>query len=531
MYNNGKVTKADLENARLGLEALLKTRQINTAATYIEALLKASKTHQQIEALLAILRDLEGSLLCCHLQLLVLYAQALCQARRPDEILRILAGVPLNVELEVYKAWALVRTGEWEAALTRLEPLSKHAGVNRGLLWRTLGEARFRMGRPGWRESYRQARQFLEGTSLGRALLDEGCLLNESGERGAARACWAEALAHLRDDPYYLAWAHNSLGYSLVKDQPVEAERHLLEAVRLSKRGAAREFRCRALCGLGAVRRALGEPKRALSSYQEALKAPGDADDRQGALWGYGHTLRLLGQLEEALAALIEASQANPRETWIYADIAAVRLLLDDPEGARESLARVKRWGERSAILRTVVEAELLRRSGKLSTAKGLLVDLPADNLWVREELSCFPELRRYTPLKNPAQRHHNRIEVNPYGPLEVRVNGRVVPLRGKPGELLVFLLVHGGAASLEYLIDRLMKDHLKDKRKALWEHVSALRQALGWRESVQSVGRTYRLDPQAEWVCLEEPLPLGSREFMHGYYADWIEERRVLVI
>lgn len=525
--------KIPLEEAKLSLGALLETGKIDTAIGLLHSLLGWASTHQQVAKLPGLFSECSSTALAQHPSFSRLYAQALCRAREPEQLLCFLEGVVSSPQLVVYRAWALVRLGQPRAALDWLEALPADTELDFGLLWRTKGEAEFRLGHADWQASFERSRQHLSGVSLGRSLLDQGRFLNESGRRGAARACWSEALAHLRDDPYYLAWAHNSLGFSLIKDQPGEAERHLLEAVRISRQAAARGFRCRALSGLAAVRRAVGEPERALSSYREAVKAPGDGDDHQNALWGYGHTLRLLGRVEEALARLLEAYEMNPEERWLQADIAAAHLMLGDRKGASESLAQVEKWGERSDILRTVVEAEILRQDGNWRAVKRRLSSLPSDNLWVREELGCFPELRQHTSIGGFTPLQKYRVEVNPYGPLEVWVNGRAVPLSptGKPGELLVFLLTHGNAASLERLIDRLCDDKLKDRRKALWEHVKALRLALGWRGSVQSVGRVYRLDPEAEWTCLEETPPLGSKEFMEGHYSDWILERRPLIV
>lgn len=527
------VKKPPLEEARLSFFALLETDQLDVAANLLQSLLESASTHQQVARLLGIFSECSSTALAQHPSFAYLYAQALCRARKPEKLLGFLEGLASSPQLGVYRAWALVRLGRPHAALDELEALPPDTELDFGLLWRTKGEAEFRLGEAGWRASFERSQQYLSGVALGRSLLDEGSFLNTSGQRAAARVKWSEALVYLKNDPYYLAWAHNSLGFALLKDQPQQAERHLLEAVRISKQAAAQEFRCRALSGLGAVRRSMGELERACSSYQQAIKAPGDISDRQQALWGYAHTLRLMGQVEEAYARLLEAYQLDPQETWIQADIAAARLMLGDQPGAKESLSRVATWGERSRILRSVLEAELLRQAGQTKATKAHLKSLPLHNLWVQEELGCFPELRRYTTLNGQASIQKYRVEVQPYGPLEVWVNGRAVPLNptGKPGELLVFLLLHGTAVSLERLVDRLCSDKLKDKRKALWEHVKALRLALGWQESLQSSRGIYRLDPRAEWICLEEPLPLGSKEFMEGYYSDWILERRPLVV
>lgn len=525
--------KAPLDSVALSLSVLIENNQAEAALNLLQRQLEATRTHQQAQQLLDLLKQLPPS----HLRQprgQELYLQTLCRAREAKAILAWSEGNSIPGSLQVYRAWALVREKQYTAALELLESISPGPTLDYGLLYRTLGEVLFRLGQADWQTTFERSRLYLQGVSLGRSLLDQGSFLNESGQRAAARICWSEALAHLREDPYYLAWARNSLGYSLLKDGPQEAEEHLLEAVRISRQAAAQEMRCRALSGLGAVRRGLGELERALSSYQQAAKAPGDVADHQLAVWGWGHTLRLMGRKEEALAKLVEARQLDPRESWIQADIAAVQAMLGEPLKAQASLQEVEQWGERSSIVRRVVEAEIARLRGRPDAARIHLEPLEATNLWVREELGCFPQLALIAGLASKSGPARYRVEVKPYGLLEVRVNGRAVPLPAvsKAGELLVFLLAQGKQASLEALTEQLSAKN-KNRRKALWENIDKLRKALGWADSLQNRGKVYQLDPQAEWICsLESPLD-QTQEFMPGYYSEWIEEwrQRLLVI
>ncbi|PZA08062.1 tetratricopeptide repeat protein [Meiothermus sp. PNK-Is4] len=456
-----------------------------------------------------------------------LYAAALCRSRQADRLLAYLETLtpPIPPALQTYRAWALLRKERYAEALGQLEALQGCEVGDRGLYWRTKGEALFRLGRADWHQAFLKAREHLKGSALGRCLVDEGGLLYLAGQRSAARVLWGEALAYLRDDPYYLAWTRHSLGMALINDRPEEAEAHLLEAVRLSRKAVAREFQARALCGLGAVRRAFGEWERALSSYREAIRVARERDDRQQALWGYGHTLRLLGRLEEALAQLTLARELDPSPatSWLNADIAAVRLMLGDARGAREALSQALSLGERGKIVRRVVQAAL----GPAEAARSWLEGLEPTKLWVREELHCFPELRALLAAPElGGQRYW--VEVNPFGALEVRVNGRPVPISptGRPGELLVFLLENGGSAGVEQLLDQLYRDNRPQERKALWETAERLRRALGWKGSVRVRGGVYRLDPEAKWVYRDRPPP-GAGEFMVGHYANWVQERR----
>lgn len=521
--------------------ALVSMDRMAPAVRLLESLVHQASTHQQAEQVAELFGLLPGGWLRQEVSLQRLYAAVLCRSRQTRALLAYLdtLSLPIPPVLGTYRAWALLREGHHQEALDQLEALDvarspfgleEHTPLERGLYWRTRGEVLFRLGRAEWHEAFVNARGHLKGAALGRSLVDEGGLLYLSGQRSAARVVWAEALAYLRDDPYYLAWARHSLGMALIKDRPEEAEQHLLEAVRLSRKAVAREFRARALCGLGAVRRSFGEWERALDSYQEAAQVACDRDDRQQALWGYGHTLRLLGQLEEALAQLTLAREldTSPAKSWLNADIAATRLMLGDAVGAEESLSQAIEVGERGKIVRTMVQAALHHRSRALEAARTLLDGLDPTNLWVREEVHCFPELRAHLALPAHTVRQKHWIEVDPFGSLEVKVNGRPVPISptGRPGELLVFLLEHGGSAGVEHLIDQLYGEDRPQNRKALWATAMRLRRALGWKGSVRVQRGVYQLDPAAEWVYRDRP-PRGAEEFMVGHYANWIQERR----
>jgi len=524
----------------LSLEALLEGGHYAQALKLLNSLFEQCSTHQQALELLNHIRRLPAAL-TQDPAIQRLHVQTLCRARQPEEILRLLNTQSLDPALKVYRAWAEVRTGNYAQALQTLAEALPKTDLDWSIFYRTKGEALFWSGAPDWLEVFDRARPHLQGSALGRMLLDRDWYLNHLGQKPAAVVCWAEALAYLEHDPYYLAWAHNSLGFALLSDQPQKAEQHLLEALRLSQKETAHAFRTQALMGLGAVRRSLGEWERALDSYRQALRWSTDALDRHSALWGWGHTLRLMGRVEEALSKLVQAQQLLPKEVWIETDLAAARLMLGEQQSVLQSLPRLQglrqegKLSERGQVVLQIIEAELARRRGHLEQAQALLVGLSLQNLWVREELSCFPELAQGQGLRPPAERL--RVEVMPFGPLEVRVNGRPVPIPAvsKMGELLVFLLVQGKQASLELLVDRLGNPHSKNPRKALWETIEKLRQALGWKESIQSCGWVYRLDPRAEWICdLEpkgDPFPIAedpAQIFMPGYYSEWVEGGRV---
>lgn len=526
-----------MELISISLEGLLENNRTEAAISLIKSQFDRCQTYHQAEQLLGLLDKLPADF-AQQPAAQQIYLQTLCRARKPRRILEWFEQNGGSGSLLVYRAWALVRENHYAEALQLLEAVRGEPTLDWGIFYRSKGEALFWLGESHWQEVLEQARPHLKGAALGRMLVDLGGFLNARDQRAAARVCWAEALGYLEDDPYYLAWIHNSIGYSLLKDQPVQAERHLLEAVRISKKDGAKAFRSKAQAGLGAVRRGLGEWERALYCYQQAYKAVGDGKDRQLALWGWGHTLRLMGRVEEGLARLNQALQLNPREVWIEADLAAAYLMLGESQRLEESLPRLwayqqaQQLGERGRIVRQILEAEVARRAGDVEQAQQQLAGLERHNLWVQEELGCFPMLARLVDALPEAASRRYRVEVKPFGRLEVRVNGRPVllPAVSKAGELLVFLLANGREASLEVLLDRLADPNNKNPRKALWEVIEKLRQALGWKDSLRSCGGVYALDPQTEWLCsLEPPLSHDGQlqEFMPGYYNEWIAEWR----
>lgn len=528
----------DLELVALSLDGLHQAGRTEAAVGLLKNQFEQCQTYQQAEHLVGLWEGLPADL-AQDATVQRLYLQILCRARKFQRILEWFEGRSGAADLRVYLAWALVRSEHHAEALEVLEGV--HPDLDGGIFYRTKGEALFWLGHPDWQVVLEQSRPFLQGAALGRMLIDLGGFLNARGRRAAARVCWAEALGHLEDDPYYLAWTHSSLGYALIKDQPQKAEQHLLTALQISKKDTAQGFRSKALSGMGALRRSLGEWQRALHSYQQAYRARGDEKDHQLALWGWGHTLRLMGRLEEALARLEQARRLDPREVWIEADLAAARLMLGEQEGVQQSLSRLRGYvqsgqlGERGQLILRVVEAELARQNGQPNQASQLFAELDMQSLWAKEELGCFPALNQLIGVEPVAPVHQPRVEVRPFGRLEVLVNGRPVPISAvsKAGELLVFLLANGQRASLEVLLDQLADPRNKNPRKALWEVIEKLRQALGWKDSVRSCGGVYYLDPQADWVC--ELVPRSgsaspdhlAQQFMPGYYSDWVEEWR----
>lgn len=532
-HRDMKMPLADLEAT---LRQLVNTGRLDIATrTLATAFGQARTLEAQRQVVAALFPLLPEGWFRADTQAAELYAQALCRVREPEALWGFCRGFASPTPaLELYHAWALLRLGRAEEALGRLEALEAEGLGEKGLYWRTRAEVLARLGLPGWEEAFARAKQHLTREALGRCLIDEGGYLYAVGRAPAARTRWSEALAHLRNDPYYLAWAHYNLGISAL-DTPAEAEAHLLEAEQLSRKPAARAIRARALCGLGAARRILGEWPRALACYDEALRAAREDDDRQQALWGLGHTSRLSGRPAEALGYFQQALGLEVASSgWLYADVAATRLLLGDEEGAREAVGRATHLKERGRFLVAVVRAELARRRGEAVGLEGFR--LPS--LWSREEALCFPELFARLAPAGPVlePRTRARVEVWAAGLLRVKVNGRPVPLKptGRPAELLAFLLEGEGEQSMDALLEALYPqapatpEGRRQAYKSLWENVAKLRRALGWPQSVRSEGGSLRLDPEAHWVYdMDDPAARAKKLFLEGIYSNWVEERR----
>jgi hypothetical protein len=172
------------------------------------------------------------------------------------------------------------------------------------------------------------------------------------------------------------------------------------------------------------------------------------------------------------------------------------------------------------------------------------LEGLPVSMVYVREEVAVWPELLaalnemgRVAPVPLVIL-SRTTVDVRAAGVLRVEVNQQPValPPTGRTAELLVYLLEHGGQATLERLMDALAPEATSKRereraRKALWNAVERLREALGWPGSVQALGSAYRLDPGVTWQYdMTEIRRNGSQTaalFMDGLYADWVLEVR----
>lgn len=481
----------------------------------------------------------------------LLKARLLCNTRRPKALLAFTSGALKRKHLDspalrVLHGWALVQMEQGAEGLAFAEAaLAGLPESETGFAWRTVAEARSGLGMAGWREAFEEARSRLAGRALGTCLIAFGYGLDRHGEAVAARRVWLEALGLMKKDPYYTAWIHQELGRSYLRELHPEAEWHMLEVQRAARKPGAAAFAAGAALGVGLVRRVLGEWSRAEASYREALRLAVEPFDRQQALRGLGHTLRLAGQPSRALEPLLEATQCWPSEretgrSWVFADVAAAQAQLGDVVGALEALERTGEVHDEDLERTLIVRAELARHKQDANAALKALRGVRFGTLWAREERACFAELFKLGDalglgLPETLPRPNGlRVQVNALGVLRVRVNGRDVPIKpvSRTGELLVLLLERGGSDTVEHLLDALYPNVDRSvqrlKKQALSWLVRDLRDVLGWEGSVQALGGAYRLDPEAHWdydAAQARSRGEKPRGFLEGVYTDWARQ------
>jgi tetratricopeptide (TPR) repeat protein len=431
-------------------------------------------------------------------------------------------------------------TGACDALKKSLPFLS---GESRGRALGRLGLTLFQLDEP-WEFAFVEARNCLTGRNLGLQYLNYGYCLYHCAQFFEAQAVWTEALSLLKRDPYSLAWLHYNLGSSFLRNlEIVEAERHFLEGERLSGNSKSFSMRSSILSGLATVRKARGEWSRAEFTYREAFRVATDSFDRVFALTGLVRTFLLAGhatKANETLELELNAEDANDPNIQIVR--ALIYLHLGDSARAKRALEAITipvvgtyQWLER------IARAELARRDGHLEQAVQLLEGLPVHTLHAREEVRQWPHLFQLIeaagqPVPLPLEYVQGMtVRVAALGVLRVTVNDRGVPIvpTGRVGELLVFLLEHGGAASLEVISEALYPEATHERaRKSVWMLVKFLRTALGWDGAVIALRAAYQLDPNVTWQYdVREVRTQGTvqggvqTDFLAGVYSEWALE------
>jgi tetratricopeptide (TPR) repeat protein len=562
MTSRTRPPKVNTASIRASIAALLEGNQLELAQTTLHHAMRAIRDfHGWLELRTTI--ELIPEFTRLHSPIwAAMYARTLRGTRQTERLLEFTAralehhhGVQAT-EIKLERGWALLAEDRYLEARELIVPLLPDlTGWQLGFAHRCLGELDCELGLP-WQHWFQQAQTHLSGRLLGLMRIDQGNCYEHTEDQIGARDCWLKALGLLRDDLYHQAWLRYNLGASLLRENDPDAERHFLEAERLSRSPRAKSFRTWALIGLGGARRIQGDWKRAEDHYRQAVSNANNQDEQQQAHWGLGHTLRLLHRYEEALEHLHQAAQASVEQvslhanarptmthvTWVNISLAALWLQRDDQQRSQHYLEHSGTFSGNEIYRYSIVQAELARRNSNPNQALEHLRNLPSDALTVREELYCFPELYALatacnlalpTPLTLSVA---PRVNVQAIGLLRVQVNDQSIAIvpNSRIGELLVLLLEHQGQQTIDVLIETLWPDTPGDKksrerkRKTLWNLVAKLRTALGWNGSVIALNGAYQLDPEADWLYDVQDARANQRPvtvFLEGVYSDWARD------
>ena len=446
------------------------------------------------------------------------YAQILMGTRQVELLLEFSeAALKVHEErtrakLLCYQAQAFFEKNQLSKVIENLKAAIPFLeNQNLGFGQKLFGLTEFMLGNL-WEKHFLIAEGLLEGRQLGFLYLDYGYCFSEAGRIQKAIAKTSKALRYFKQDFYFLAWTRFNLGQYASRANSPEAERHLLECLRLTQNPKAAEIRPMALNALAFYRRSLGEWARAEFLFRESMQIAVDNFDRQQAILGLARTLRLSGRVGESLEVL-EETQTSPQMN-VEVVRALSTLALNDLRSTRECLDRVPaHLTATDAVFANVARAELARREGRLDEAVNHLESIPVNTLHAREEVRAWPELfalRRVAGKPTPEPLEYPdglMVQVRARGSLKVSVNTRAVAIAptGRVGELLVFLLEHSGTATLERIMDAMFPDAVEAAarnraRKAIWKLVESLRHVLGWASSVIALRGAYSLDPNVTW-------------------------------
>ena len=253
-------------------------------------------------------------------------------------------------ELGALSAWVLMKRGDSLGALQASE--SALSGHLAGVAWRMRAWAMASLGHSVWEQAYRDVVGHNRGRQRGLCLLQLGAYLSLAGQQAESRTAYAEAGPYFRHDPELQANAAYNVGVACLRLRQLDAaERAFQEAMTAAARPQGLGMLARAWSGLGHVYRARAEYPRALHAYHTAQIKATEGDDVTQAGRGKAHTLRLMGQLDEALGTLYEALYrlGEPDAHALYADMAAVQVMLGDEVGAEASLERIPAGQEEEA--------------------------------------------------------------------------------------------------------------------------------------------------------------------------------------
>ncbi|WP_235910612.1 tetratricopeptide repeat protein [Deinococcus kurensis] len=467
-------------------------------------------------------------------------------ARTPADVVALVREAQAD-QLEdgflfAHLAWALTQqedfTGALQAAETALRDRDGLTNRELGLALRMKGFALNRLDLSSdWEDAFQKALDVSEGWTRGMVLLDLGGLRSRAGNEPGAILAYTDAL-ELVVSTGHRAMLLNNMGVVCLRvGRFEEAEKYFMQVA-----GLKSTYRSRALSGQAATRRALGEWARAESLYQQAARASGDDDDLRQALRGLGYTQRLAGRHMQALETLRRAattaqSDRDCGQSWVNVDVAATLVSLDvlDVQAVEDHLARTGPLDSEEAQRAVIVRAELARRTGQPEQAAALLGMLSRSALWTREEAHAF---RQLFSLLSPEQRpesltrpQQTRVHLRALGVPGVQVNGRRIRLGHLELATLAALMLAAGDLTTDELIEVIRDGKPRGARTAaqrVSRVVRQLRDALGWDESVLSLGGAYQLDPTIDWTSdVQTALTAGQPilGFLSGVPLPWVTE------
>jgi tetratricopeptide (TPR) repeat protein len=536
--------------ALVSCKLLLEQQDFDRAILLLDRALPIISTDKEWNEALKLVENIPETHRIASIQAAVVYARVLYENHRLTDVIEFCTEITMRheklqvvlVQLECTRA--LIDSNKLGEAKKVIESIIPYlSGEHLGIAYRRLGLVLFKKGQ-FWYGAFENARALLSGDQLGRALLDQGYCLSESGMRSEARHVWLEALPLFRSHPKMLSWLRYNLGSSYIDDlELIEAERHFLEGERLSRNPKSFSMRASIFNGLAGVRRVQGEWSRSEFSYREALRIAADPFDRVTSLIDLTRTILLAGRAPEANETLeLQLNPEDANDPNIQIARALVCLHLNNLPRASAALETITtpivgayQWLER------LCRAELARRHGQFTEAVQWLEGNPTHTLHMREEVRQWPELFALAkaaglPIPEPLEYvQGSTVQVRARGVLHVAVNDRGVsiPPTGRVGELLVFLLEHEGEAPLDVILEAFYPNAVGSKdraraRKMVWEHANTLRELLGWQDAVIALGGAYQLDPETTWQYdIREARALGlfNGEFLAGVYSEWALE------
>ena len=473
----------------------------------------------------------------------LIYAELLLCARAFTKALHFLETLMPNPNALSLYALALLRNQQPIEALKQAQ-IALPTGIRLDLAYRVIAEASFEMRLPNWQKAFGKAVDHTKGRQCGYVWIEWGRALELELQGAAARECWATAQDFFDQDAYYQAQIMANMGLSCVKELKLEeAEGHYAQLLKRASHPEAKSFESQAWRGFGLSWRAAGEYQRALFAYEKALKLAKEPFDKIQALRGIGHTLRLQGHPSQALTHLQKAlaiQKKNNLPLTIYPDLAAARLSNGNIEAALNDLEQWQGSGE-DEERRQIVLGEIARQHQNPNLALEYAQKVRWHSLWGREELKCFAKLQAFLIGMNinlpeiPPSNAEFQVVVRARGTLQISINQRRLSINptSRAAQLLVLLLEHHQSRSAKDLLldfyPNTTKIEARAKQKLISKAVAALREMLGWQESVVQKGGVYSLDPNSIWhYDVQEAREKGEAVavFMTGVDEDWVLER-----